>query len=170
MQKILADLNFKAKGNVLPLSEFVLFRDVTDKSFNKRHADDLIKEAEGYLEREIPLLKLSVFREFKLNGNRSNFQQPYYLRRQMAVALALAEYYERQGRFTEKLCDVLWAIMEESTWIIPAHTSHNPVYSSFDVPPVYNDNVLHGIDLFSATTCASLSIIYAYCKDIIDEV
>ena len=168
--KIFSELGIKAAGNVLPLNDFVLFRDEKEQVFNERHAKALVKEAEECLTKDMPVLRLSVFREFKLNGNRSNYQSPYFARRNMALTLALAEYYERQGRFTDMLCDLIWAMMEESTWIIPAHTAHNPIYSSFDVPPVYNNNALHGIDLFSATTCATLAVIYHYCKDIIDGV
>ena len=170
MPKIFGESGIKAKGNVLPLKDFVLFREVKKQTFNERYAMELVKSAEEYLEADMPMLKLSVFRQFQLNGNRSNYQSPYFKRREMALVLALAEYYERQGRFTERLCDLIWAIMEESTWIIPAHTSVNPVCGPFDVPPIFGDNALHGIDLYVATTCATLAFIYHYCKDIIEEV
>lgn len=170
MPMIFSKNGFIAKGNVLPLKDFILFRDANSWDFNPRHADVIVKEAEALLEKDIPLLPLSLFREFSLTGNRSNFQEPYRFRRNMALTLALAEKYEGKGRFIEKLCDVVWAIMEESTWIIPAHTAHNPILGPFDTPPVYGDNTIHGIDLFSATTCATLSIIYYFCHDAMDSI
>ena len=159
-----------AKGLLLPFSEFRLFSDVENPAMNISKAEEILARAEEYLRMDIPMLLASVYREYVVNGNRSNYQNPYFLRRDMAVALAVAEAYENKGRFTEKLMDVVWAIMEESTWIIPAHRYCAPYVPSESLGGVFGENALHGIDLFSAATAGTLASVYLLCKEQLDEI
>ena len=161
---------YSAKGLLLPYSEFRLFSDVQHPVVPKEKGERMVKYAEGFLDKEIPMLLASVYREYVTNGNRSHYQDPYFLRRDMAVALAVAEAYENEGRFTEKLMDVVWAIMEESTWIIPAHRYCAPYVPSASLGGVFGDNALHGIDLFSAATAGTLASVYLLCKDKLDAI
>ena len=85
------------------------------------------------------------------------------------LKLALAEMYERKGRFTNKLIDVIWAILEESTWLLSAHF-RCAIGSSDGVPNYFGDVRMHDVALFAASTGALLSLVYKYCKDILDEV
>ena len=159
-----------AKGLTLPFSEFKLFSDLNDPSMNKEKCERIVKNAEKLLEKEIPLLPASVYREYVVNGNRSNYESLFFLRRDMAVSFAVAEVYENKGRFTEKLMDVVWAIMEESTWLLPAHLYCSPHYSDASLGPVFGDNSLHGLALFAATTCGTLATVYLLCKDKLDAI
>ena len=109
-----------AKKRLLPYSEFKLFRDIENPQIPDDKIAGILKHAEALLDTSIPILPASLYREYVTNGNRSNYEDIYFLRRDMAVTLAAAEAYENKGRFTEKLMDVVWAIMEESTWMIPA--------------------------------------------------
>ena len=159
-----------AKGLLLPYEDFRLFSDLESPEIVKEKADKIIKNAEKLLEKDIPLLPASLYREFAVNGNRSNFQDLFFLRRDMAMAFAVAEAYENKGRFTEKLMDVVWAIMEESTWLLPAHLYCSPRYSNATLGPVFGDNSLHGLALFAATTCGTLATVYLLCKDKLDAI
>lgn len=159
-----------AKGNVLSHEQFKLFSDLNDPTKDPAKAERIVKQAERFLDRDVPFLPASLYREFFVIGNRANFEGPYFTRRDMAVYLAMAEAYEKKGRFTNKLIDVIWAIMEESTWVIPAHLYNAEIYSEASLGPVFGDNSLHALDLFAASTCAALSSVYYLCKDIIDEV
>lgn len=161
---------YSAKGLLLPYSDFRLFHDLECPKIPEDKGERMVKYAEGFLDKEIPMLLASVYREYVTNGNRSHYQDPYFLRRDMAVALAVAEAYENNGRFTEKLMDVVWAIMEESTWIIPAHRYCAPYVPSASLGGVFGGNALHGIDLFSAATAATLASVYLLCKDKLDEI
>ena len=160
--RIFKSTNTTADGKVLPLEEFSLYTDMKGATVPEENAARVIKKAEEMLEWEIPFLPLSLYREFFTIGNRANFESRYFRRRDMALYLAMAEHYEGKGRFTDKLCDVVWAILEESSWILPAHTTHSPSYPGTSVPEVYNRDRLHGIDLFSATTAATMSAVYHY--------
>ena len=106
--RVFKEREFVAKGNVLPINEFKLFRDLPhDASINDEIGKHLISEAEKMLTEEIPLLPLSLYREFKLNGVRSHFEKYHHRRRAVLFYLTLAETYEKQGRFIEKIADVL---------------------------------------------------------------
>ena len=154
-----------AKGLLLPYDRFKLFNDIKDPKMIPEKADKILKNAEQLLEKDIPLLPASLYREFAVNGNRSNYETLFFLRRDMAATFAVAEAYENKGRFTEKLMDVVWAIMEESTWLLPAHLYCSPHYQDSSLGPVFGDNSLHGLALFAATTCGTLATVYLLCKD-----
>lgn len=125
-KRIFAGSGISAKGKVLPLSKLRLFSDVESAEFRPERMTEVIKTAEKYPEEEIPFLPLSLYRQFQLTGNRSNFQSLCNKRKMMVLYLSLAEHYENQGRFTERLADLIWAIMEESTWVYPAHAGLHP--------------------------------------------
>lgn len=168
--KPFASKRFDARGNILPLHEFKLFSDMDDPHFNPERMAPVIAKAESFLDTPIPLLPASLYRDFTLTGNRTNYENPFHLRRDMAAYLAHAEAFEKKGRFTEKLMDVVWAIMEESSWIIPAHHYNNPVGTLETLPPVFGNNYDHGIDLFAATTGGALAFVYHMAKDSLDGI
>ena len=160
----------RTKGLLLPFSDFRLFYDLDTVSFNKEKVEKIVKKAEDLMTKDIPLLPASLYREYVTTGNRSNYEELFFLRRDMAVAFAIAEAYENKGRFTEKLMDVVWAIMEESTWLLPAHLYCSPNYADASLGPVFGDNSLHGLALFSATTCGTLATVYHLCRDKLDAI
>ena len=154
-----------AKGRLLPFEKFKLFSDIDSLTVDQGKAERIVNTADELLKKDIPLLPASMYREYVINGNRSNYEELFFLRRDMAVYFAAAEAYENKGRFTEKLMDVVWAIMEESTWLLPAHLYCSPHYADSSLGPVFGDNSLHGIALFSSTTCGALTAVYLLCKD-----
>ena len=168
--RIFYDTRANADGKVLPRSEFTLYLDMKENEIPEENRERIIKDAEGWLDKKIPFMPLSLYREFFLIGNRGNFESRFFERRNMALALAMAEYCEGKGRFTDKLADVVWAILEESTWVLPAHTTHSPTYPATSVPEVYNNERLHAIDLFSATTAATMTAVYKYAGAALDGV
>ena len=153
----------------LPYDEFRLASDVGNIILDPEKMKTVMEKAERALTQDIPFLPLSLYREFSVNGNRGNFERLYFTRRDMLIALMYAESYERKGRFTEKLADVVWAILEESTWLLPAHSYLNPIYGEPGVPKVFGDR-MHGIALFGATTSADLAMAYYLCHDALDTI
>ena len=69
---------YSAKGLLLPYSEFRLFSDVQHPVVPKEKGERMVKYAEGFLDKEIPMLLASVYREYVTNGNRSHYQDPYF--------------------------------------------------------------------------------------------
>lgn len=161
---------YNVTGKVLPLREMKLMRELDGYSLNPRKMERIVKKAEQYLTTDIPLLPASLYREYVTIGNRSNYEGLFFRRREMAFHLALAEHYEGKGRFSEKLMDVVWAIMEESTWIIPAHIYNSAYGARYTLGPVYGNNYNHGLALFSASTGALLTAVYMLAKDSLDKI
>lgn len=159
----------RAAGNLLSFDEFRLLSDMPN-GYNESKIKKILAQAEKYLDKEIPILPASLFHEFFVNGNRANYENKYFERRTMAAYLAVAENYEKKGRFTEKLMDAVWAIMEESSWIIPAHLYLSGIGAQWELPPVYGNNANHGIDLFAAATGGTLASVYMLAKESLDKI
>ena len=111
---------FSAKGKLIPYAEF---RPFAGTSFDKNNITFpyVIPAAEQYLGKPVPNCPASVYMDFYRNGNRSRYEALYFARRTAMMNLLMAELTEKQGRFTDTLIDYIWAILEESTWVIPAH-------------------------------------------------
>jgi len=159
-----------AKYRVLPFEEYKPFLDlnktIDDIPAEKRKV--LIERAEEMAGKEIPILSVSLYREFSINGNRTHYQTPYHARRACLLALALGEFCEKKGRFLTEIIDLIWAICEETSWVIPAHNvAKDQSLLSKPLPDVFDDNIV-AIDLFSATTAATLTWVLYLLGDEID--
>ena len=169
MSRILESLGIDETCRVT-FSDFVLCRELEKKELDGEKMKNIIKRAEAALEAPLNVLPVSHYKLYHTKGDRREMQRGYFERRGMALNLAYAESYERSGRFTEKLVDVIWAIMEETTWVIPAHHSGNTrLGGDRYLPSSYNYDQLHGICILSAATAAVLSMVYYLCGDILDD-
>jgi hypothetical protein len=92
--------------------------------------------------------------EFARTGNRSHYEGSYFSRRRALGALALAESAEAKGRFLDDIANGIWAICEESNWVIPAH---NPGFAGDRALP---DPAGRHIDLFAAETASLLAWVH----------
>jgi hypothetical protein len=110
----------------------------------------------------IPLLTYSQYREFERTGERPSFQNPYFQRRAM-LTRALVEYIMGDPSMLDRIHDLLWAICEETSWVVPAHEEQGPDYWEIH-PPIVRAEPLgtntsltrepDSIDLFAAETGA----------------
>ena len=73
---------------------------------------------------DIPLIKFSDEFEFLKNGNRTRFQDVYFLRRrQLSIYATLAMLYPEKEEYIEKIEDLICEICNEYSWVLPAHRS-----------------------------------------------
>ncbi|MBQ2277063.1 MAG: heparinase II/III family protein [Clostridia bacterium] len=123
---------------------------------------DAVSKAEALLGQPIPALPASLYRQYYENGNRSNYESLYFARRHAMLLLAAAEKTEGKGRFLDLLVDYIWAICEESTWVIPAHNNsrHGRRERLVDHFDLGEGDDVHYIDLFSAATGANIAMVY----------
>ena len=170
MKKIFAEAKINPVGKVLPIDKFVPFLDIENREFNEERIAAVIKAAEKYLEEPVPQILLSTYRAYQITGSVGVYASPYHKRRIAAINLAFAEHYEKKGRFTAKLCDYVWAILEETSWVVPEHHRVYPSHPLAEIPPTYNKDDLHGLDLTAAATCATMTAIYVYAKDAMDTI
>ena len=121
-RKVFSEHNFKIEGNILPLDRFKLFCDREEGiAVSDEIRKQIFEQAEKILAKEYPHLYATEYMMYRKNGNRTVYESKFFDRREAAFTLAFAEYLEREGRFTDKLCDLVWLILEETTWVVPAH-------------------------------------------------
>ena len=163
-------------SKVVPFEKFKPFLTVSGghASFpdkNSEQGKSLIAEGEKALKYIPGILPLSKYRMFTDNGDRKEYESLYFERRNMLLNLIAAELCEKEGRFIKKIMDLLFAICEESTWVIPAHNysvsnHYNTVIAK--MPEPVGENVW-AIDLFSAATGALVALAYYFFRDTFEK-
>lgn len=126
--------------------------------------ESYITAAEEALDYQWSPLPATLFLEFSVNGNRSNYQAVRSKRRKALLDFVLAECMEGKGRFTEQIVNGIWAICEESYWGVPAHMYLQE--AGVGLPDVEEPTV----DLFAAETSALLSWTDYLMNEALDEV
>ena len=110
----------------------------------------LISYGEEYLSSPVPPLPLSSYLRYMRDGNRSEYERPYFERRRRIARLAvLCRLYGE--KYTDALENLIWAVLEESTWVVPAHLEDG--YANAHKRETF-------LDLFSTETGALLSLVY----------
>ncbi|GAB4523124.1 MAG: hypothetical protein OHK0046_36430 [Anaerolineae bacterium] len=128
---------------------------------------------------DIPMLTYAAYREFEHTGERDGYQKPYFQRRAM-LTRALIEFILGDETMRTPIENLLWAICEETSWVVPAHEEQGPDY--WDVPPpIIRTEPLgahtsltrepDNIDLFAAETGALVAeTLYLMGDDLTPEV
>ncbi len=114
----------------------------------------IVDRAELLNEKDWPALPAVRYMDFVKNGNRSRYEAPYFERRQRLRCLTAAECIERRGRFIDSIINGVWAVCEETTWAIPAH-SYSFKSPDQGLVDISRDRVT--LDLFAAETGANLA-------------
>ena len=156
-RKIFSEANYDIKSLILPIEEFKLFCD-REQGFSLRpeFKDQAIEKAEALMDKKYGVLTACEYLlRFRI-GDRAHYEGIYFERRTDLMIYLVAEAYEREGRFVDKIMDLVWMIMEESTWVIPAHLNPNPADMTHQLPYAY-DGKRDYIDLFAGATGAAIS-------------
>ncbi len=108
--------------------------------------DELFEIWERDCTGDIPACKYSEYIVYNVTGSRSEYEKSYFTRRRaMNASAILALIYPDEEKYLNKLCDVIWAILDEYNWVVPAHIRN------------FKDNVVAFLDLFAAETGFALS-------------
>jgi hypothetical protein len=122
------------------------------------------------LRRSAPTLTIApttytLYREFEHSGSRDGYQHVYYARRSQ-LTRAVMELLLGDETRRDDVHDLMWAICEETSWVLPAHEEQGPAFWEID-PPVVRERPLgahtaltrqpDAIDLFAAETGSSLA-------------
>lgn len=119
---------------------------VRTKESYKRFVDELLGIWEKDCSGDIPACKYTEYVLFDQTGSRTEYEKSYFTRRRALNASALLSLiYPNEEKYYTKLCDVIWAILDEYNWTLPAHIGN------------FKDNVVDRIDLFAAETGFALS-------------
>ncbi|QNL49580.1 heparinase II/III family protein [Olivibacter sp. SDN3] len=125
---------------------------------------DLIKRGEKALSFDWAVIKATDYLELGRSGSRDRMQQPDNARKNALKALLMAELVDGKGRFLDQIINGVWAICEQSNWVLSAHLGLQK--KDIELPDVNN----MVIDLGSGETGALLSWIHYFMKDRLDEV
>ncbi len=108
---------------------------------------------------EIPALNYRARMRFYKDGDRHEYEKPYFRRRNfLSCAALLALLYPEEPRYMEEVQELIWAICEEYSWVLPAHCNA-PLESAEEA-----------IDLFSAETAFTLAEIDYVLEDRLDKI
>ena len=131
-------------------------------SLTPEQKEAMIRAGEPYLGYEWPVATAMAYTKFITEGTRVPYEMTNYRSRRNALCLLMdAEYAEGKGRFLNDIINGMWAIMDEATWVVPAHNGGWEL-PNFDKPVI--------IDLFSAGTAGMLANAYYLFKKQIDAV
>ncbi len=119
-------------------------RAAVDEAY-KPLVEDLMRGWEADCGDDLPAAKFSEIRIFYDSGSRKEYEASYFKRRRaMNHSALLSMLYPEEEKYLVKLQDCIWAILDEYTWVLPAHTG------PLEQPPI-------SIDLFCAETGFALS-------------
>ena len=156
---------------LLPLSEFKLFCDMEPgASIPAEKRNKILTDAEEMLGEEIPQLLATTYARYVRDGNRSEYENKQFRRRIVLKTLTQAELIENQGRYLDKIIDLIWLIAEETTWVIPAHNYGLYASSASYLLARDVEEDIHVIDLFSAETGAVLALVRYLLGNKLDEI
>ncbi len=158
------------KSHVLSYEDFKLYSDRPEGfKIAEEQRRAIIERAEKMLQTPIPQLLASEYMMYKRNGNRVIYQDKCHFIREMLLTVALGEYVERQGRFTDRLIDLIWCVLEETSWVLPAHNEPAAEGMSASLPLRYTGEIDY-IDIFAGTTGADLAFVYYLHRDMLDGI
>lgn len=125
-----------------------------------------ISRGDMYLDYSWPALTAVDYMQYARNGNVIHFQSKYEERRTALASLVLAECMEGNGRYIDQIMNGIWAICEESSWVIPPHMviSQN---SSKDSIPNISDQY---IDLCAGETASLMATTHYLLQKPLDAV
>lgn len=126
-------------------------------------AEILIKanEAKKY---QWPSLTAITYLEFKVNGNRTNYERAVTERITKLTHLILGELIENKGQFMPQIINGMWLLLEQSSWVLPAHIVAQKSNAGLPDP---NDVF---IDLASGRVSADLAALYLLMSDQFNKV
>lgn len=105
---------------VLALMAAVALQAAND-SIKQRILDSYVRYGEKYIGCRWESPSVTLFAEFKTNGNRTRYEQWTFGKRRQLAALVLAEKVEGKGRFMPDIVNGIMSTLEETWWGIPAH-------------------------------------------------
>lgn len=109
-------------------------------SLESPHGREILKWVQG-AGREIPETTQALYDRYKEAGERFPYERPYYAKRTLLTQHGLANWLGVEGADLSHLCALIESVLDEPTWVLPAH----------ERPVPWN------VDLFSAETACDLA-------------
>lgn len=124
-------------------------------------AQEILAAGKNYREEKKEILPpFSGYRRYLNDGNRVVFETFYFAKRRQLAVLALDYELEPLPEKLPLLEEVIWQVLNEYTWALPAHLPQKNGEFTLEAP--------YCLDLFSAETGETLAEIYATLKEDLD--
>lgn len=130
---------------------------LTSPVFSKA-LQELEASRQHYLNTPIEPVPFNLFKLYYTEGDRRRYEDLYFARRGRLTTFTLSVLLHNRRADIEALEDTIWAICEEYTWVLPAHSA--------DLGDCFDRNI---VDLFSAETGFALAEIHYLLSDKLDE-
>ena len=114
----------------------------------------LTGKADRWLQKDVPPLSASSFISFSRAGVATDYEANRRVRRDMLRDLVLGSCVAPDGRYDLKLADAVWAICEESSWLLPQNNPLTLGRKGLPLPDPY----AHRVDAAAAETAADLAL------------
>ena len=131
---------------------------------------DVLRLADEVMQTEIPPLYATTYLNFARTGDRRSYDRPMGTRRHNVEKLLLGIMAGEKEKYTDRLIDYIWAICEETSWVIPAHNislpyvlHKNPLPDAFACDPPE-------VELFGADTASIFAFVILFAGDLLDAV
>ena len=98
-----------------------VFEELATDDLTAPVVEDIMGRATEAKDEPVPALPASRYLEYHQTGTRGNYETILNTRRSRLSAFALAECFEREGRYLDDILDYAWAACERTTWLLPAH-------------------------------------------------
>ena len=116
----------------------------------------LLAAAEACLEQPVPALLASDYLRYAQSGDERVYRRAYFARRDMLKSLAMGLCLEDADRYIPRLGEVIWAICEETSWMLPSSLA----LGSDLLAPALPDAATQLVDPYAADTAADLTWVY----------
>lgn len=145
------------------LTDYEFFQPISNREFwekmKKAGEAEMLEYKELFDSFTFEPLWASLFREFTTKKNRSNFEEKHNNRRKALMVYTFLEAFYNDDSYLYKALDMLWAILEETDWALPAHACNRDSYDSL---PYHKEP---NLDLFAAETSATIAFTYSVLKE-----
>lgn len=112
-------------------------------------------------QRSIEPLPFQGYVDYIQHGNRLSFESHYFQRRKQLSVVGLAVFLDKEPAMIDYLEEIIWAVLQEYSWALPAHLKQEGAFFSSDSPTC--------IDLFSAETGQTLAEMLALFGDLFSD-
>lgn len=121
-----------------------------------KYIDEINSSCNKFRGESISSLKFSKFRLFDETGNRALYQEDYFKRRRRMSMFLLRVWLFKEAEDIKELEDILWAVCDEYSWVVPAHL--RGILTDENMVP-------NKVDLFAAETAQTISEALSLCGE-----
>ena len=132
---------------------------VKNDTFLKQQVERIKSDSEKFANKDIAALTYTSFKKFYVTGSRKEYEYEYFLHRRRLNDFAILNIIYDDEKYRLCLQDIIWSILDEFTWALPAHIPQNT-----DI-----ENCITHIDLFASETAFALAEISHILSDKLDK-